>query len=1509
MPDDLTIQRKLDSICDEFEEEWSADATPDFQSALKRIDSQHQYRLLKMLLEVDVELRRKAGQSVDAGDYQHLGDEAKSLVEQLVNGEPPTRSLPNGDQTQDFIADRGDSLEALPPDSKKPDATRVSDFIGHQIGPYRILEELGEGGMGSVYLAEQREPVRRRVALKIIKSGMDTGQFVARFEAERQALAMMDHANIAKVFGAGTTDSGRPYFVMELVDGKPISKFCDKHNLGITERLELFQQVCSAVQHAHQKGIIHRDLKPSNVLVTLQNDKPIPKVIDFGLAKATGQQLTEKTVFTAHGQVLGSFEYMSPEQANLNDLDVDTRADIYSLGVILYELLAGSTPLTRESLRRAAFLEILKRIREEEPERPSIRISHSSDSIESISSVRQIEPRKLSSLMKGELDWIVMKAIEKDRTRRYETANSLALDISRFLNNDAVYARPPTTSYKLRKFVLKHQTAVITAALFVTLLLSTVGISTWFAFEAKIAKKRSDEKTVKIAEEKRRADVAADNAINAKLEAEANAKQAKEQKRQAEKQREIAISAKNFSNLNLYASQVRLAQIESRVGTQRSVMTSLADCSSGFRGWEFYHLCSQTNPGVPLALGDAAKDGLFTKMLSSGEQLGTLITSGFGNGRITIRNFRGELIALHELDFTPSVDQCSFAHKHDWIASHGHSRSTKRDSKSGGVSFRGIKIINIMTGETITSIEGIGAVKCTAFSPDDKQLMVAHDAGKITILDAQTGESLHKIHDDEVSIRCCDWAKNGQYWVTVSKDNILTVWDVNSRKRIKDLDLESDSWFVSCSPDSRSLVVVADEHAILMELPSLEERSKIPSKNASCAVWSKDGERIAIGSGDGYIKAVEVATGKSTMLKTLINVRSVLWSDEHNAIVGSGHNGMRLWPVSDLKNPVKIRSEDPKHDNTDHYVGITISPCNNWVAAWSKQQVRIWNAANGEFAGSLTIASTLSSAIFSHNSELLICLSDSGEASTWDVRSFQRLASYNCPEDVIHSTISSRGFVTIDSTGLCQITSFETGNTTSLESKIDGKQSRVFLSPNGEYLGCKSGNRIRVWNDSLDQVLEVEDEGLHPQLTNTGFLITSGQQTNRYGDLLFSGIKITDLKHSDPTSQKVKIRIDPFRFPNDCTLNRYASRVATVDWSENRIKLLTYPEGVVTFSEVIDELDDKNIKSISYDRPMPTASVCFSSDGSKLACATSNGLVKVWKRNPSVEFPPELAREYSQDVIAKMVRATSNPNDSYEANLILEEVTRHHPHPDYFRSLGIAKFHLGKFDESVIVLKKASDMYRELNGNGEGDALLTSFLAMSNYSAGNTEEGDRNLRRAKNTVEQSDSSMDELAIEAYRIAQLKRFAEMFPTAKFDVSFFRRIQTEKSFDLSPVSLEELGYFVFERRSRGKKEDWYEQMIAGTVYYRLGRFDSSIIECGKASDTTGREELARHFKPFSIAILAMCHAKKGDRRLAEQYRNQLEINKETMLKRGVFLDVESYQEFISELDELFDQPVSR
>jgi serine/threonine protein kinase len=385
----------------------------------------------------------------------------------------------------------GTFLESPPaPPTAATEPPTAGETGSRLIGPYKLLQPVGAGGMGTVYMAEQTHPVRRMVALKVIKAGMDSRQVLARFEAERQALALMDHSNIAKVLDAGATPEGRPYFVMDLVKGVPITRYCDERRLNPRERLELFIPVCQAVQHAHQKGIIHRDLKPSNVLVGLYDGMPVPKVIDFGVAKAAGPKLTEATLFTGFGTVIGTPEYMSPEQAQLDNLDIDTRSDIYSLGVLLYELLTGTTPLDRRRLKEAAILEVLRIIREEDPQRPSTRLS-TTEELPSIASCRNVEPRKLSGLVRGELDWIVMKALEKDRSRRYETANSLAADLRRCLNDEPVTACPPGAWYRLRKFARRHRAGVTAAAVMALTLVLATAVSTWQAVRATLAERRA----------------------------------------------------------------------------------------------------------------------------------------------------------------------------------------------------------------------------------------------------------------------------------------------------------------------------------------------------------------------------------------------------------------------------------------------------------------------------------------------------------------------------------------------------------------------------------------------------------------------------------------------------------------------------------------------------------------------------------------------------------------------------------------------------------------------------------------------------------------------------------------------------------------------------------------------------------------------------------------------------------------------------------------------------------
>ena len=424
-------------------------------------------------------------------------EDRRRFLDEVCAGRPDVRARVDGllladEQAGTFL--EHPPLDTVPTTTKRPstpgEPTAASPGAGMIVGPYKLVQEIGEGGMGTVYLAQQTEPVRRLVAVKLIKPGMDSRQVLARFEAERQALALMDHPNIARVLDAGATADGRPYFVMELVKGVPITKHCDQHRLGVRDRLALFADVCRAVQHAHQKGVIHRDLKPSNVLVAPFDGRPVVKVIDFGVAKATGQPLTDRTLVTGLGAVVGTPAYMSPEQAELNNLDIDTRSDIYALGVLLYEMLTGSTPLTVGRVKEVALLELLRLVREEEAPRPSARLSTTVE-LPSIAAARGVEPAGLSRMMRGELDWIVMKALEKDRERRYETANAMASDIRRYLADEPVQACPPSAWYRLRKLARRNKGLLTATAVVFLALVAGTAVATWQAVRATLAERRA----------------------------------------------------------------------------------------------------------------------------------------------------------------------------------------------------------------------------------------------------------------------------------------------------------------------------------------------------------------------------------------------------------------------------------------------------------------------------------------------------------------------------------------------------------------------------------------------------------------------------------------------------------------------------------------------------------------------------------------------------------------------------------------------------------------------------------------------------------------------------------------------------------------------------------------------------------------------------------------------------------------------------------------------------------
>ncbi|MEA3212720.1 MAG: eukaryotic-like serine/threonine-protein kinase [Chthoniobacter sp.] len=650
------------------------------------------------------------------------------------------------------------------PDIEAELARFKPEEAGERIGSYKLMEKIGVGGFGTVWVAEQERPVRRRVALKIIKLGMDTKEVIARFEQERQALAMMDHPHIAKVFDAGATQWGRPFFVMELVRGIKITDYCDQANLPTADRLALFIQVCNAVQHAHQKGIIHRDLKPSNILVTLHDGVPVPKVIDFGVAKATQQQrLTELTIYTQFQQMVGTPLYMSPEQAEVSGLDVDTRSDIYSLGVLLYELLVGRTPFDPETLMRAGLDEIRRVIREEEPPKPSTALqTMAADARASVAQHRQSDGAKMARLLSGELDWIVMKALEKDRSRRYETANGFAQDIRRYLANEPVTAGAPSMAYLFRKFARRHQMALGLAALIAVVLVAATGISLWQAKLAITAKKETADALGRVEEKK--AEVDRKSAEQSAMIAEA----ARSDRAVAEERLLAGKESEAFAHLARaceYDPLSTLAAEKAAAALNTWQHPLPAAILAGHAGWLRSAQFSPDGAGIVTVSDDKA----------------TLWDATTGKGLATLS---GHEDRVRSAQFSPD----------------GLRIVTASDDKTA-------RLWDGATGKSLATLSGHqDAVTSAQFSPDGARVVTETFGKPARMWDAATGKSLATLAGHGVQ-----FSSDGLRIVTVT-ENYWTarIWDAATGKSIATLVGHKD-WLSSAqfSPDGTRIVTAS----------------------------------------------------------------------------------------------------------------------------------------------------------------------------------------------------------------------------------------------------------------------------------------------------------------------------------------------------------------------------------------------------------------------------------------------------------------------------------------------------------------------------------------------------------------------------------------------------------------------------------------------------------------------------------------------------------------------------
>ncbi len=925
---------------------------------------------------------------------------------------------------------------------------------GTKIGRYELIELLGEGGMGLVYLAQQQEPVRRKVALKIVKLGMDTMQVVARFEAERQTLALLEHPNIARVFDAGTTETGRPYFVMEYVEGLSITKYCDEQKLTVEQRLNLFRQACEAVHHAHQKGIIHRDIKPSNILVSIQDGKPVPKIIDFGIAKAIAQPLTGETSYTEHGQLLGTPEYMSPEQAGMDYQQVDTRSDIYSLGVVLYELLAGVTPYDAKKLREGGIDRIQEIICEDEPGTPSARLTGLGDKAGKIAESRRTQIFTLTRRLHRELEWIPMKAMRKDRTRRYRSASELADDIQNYLSGSPLIAGPESNVYRARKFVRKHAGSVASAALVAVVIILGLIISTVFSFKAE--KARGQEAAARIEAEQARDKEAA---LRAEVEKALG---------RAEKAEAIAEERSEDYRRALYVNSIQLAHAKHQQGDTKAVRTLLEACPDDLRGWEWNHL-DYIADQARIVLREAS-NAVMSPALSPD---GKLIASGGWGKSVKVWD---EATGSKRMDLTGHEGAV-------WCVA--FSPDGKR--LVSGSADKTIKVWDVQSGRELKTLHGHNrAVSYVTCSPDGKGI-ASSEYGPIKIWDVEKGVEITNMQCKSTWIGKLAFSPDGKHIASYNKDAI-SVWDTTSGAELITIPSAHKLWVtcVAYSPDGKSIVSCGWDSNIKVWDASTGKQTMIlrsGSQRLNCVGYDASGKYIVAPNQGNNISVWDSVTGEvvTTLAGHEASILSVSFSLDGKKILSSSEDKtIRVWDTLWSKERMLI--------HTDSFtLGLAYSPDGRRLATGGmKGGVTIWDAAAGIELTTIPVnASWIFDMVFSPDGSQLASGGASGAGMIWDVTTGAQLMSFSEPQSygkgitAMAFSLNGNNIVAGNQEGIVRLYDTKTGKELMRLPGGRGQTESLAYFPNGSRIlsGFLKGP-VKVWDAGTGtEVLTIGAEG------------------------------------------------------------------------------------------------------------------------------------------------------------------------------------------------------------------------------------------------------------------------------------------------------------------------------------------------------------------------------------------------------------------------------------------------